>query len=292
MKAIAYALYGYGRPAEAGSFPFETYLRGLTINIMLNRLLYPGWHNVVVMDQETHQQYGYLLRAMGADVEVLPRDEFCKMMLWRLRPLFYTRESGKPKYTHVLCRDTDSPPTYRERQAVEQWINEDATAHAITDSVGHGIPMLGGMIGFKSEYFKMRMQVNTWEELMAMSKLRLKLKGSDQDFINQVIYPVVAKYGEDTITQHYFKGMPRTNLSRYYCCLCDPVAGHSEDCPLNIRVPGLHTDLAELNSIAGHIGAAGFYEPPMMKILSKYREKFEDLLEIQREYPQLFYWAK
>lgn len=292
MKAIAYALFGYGAKKEANSFPFDSYLRGLAINIMLNRLLYPGWHNVVVMDKESHEYCGHLVRALGAEVEVLPRDQFCKMMLWRFRPAFYTRESGKPKYSHVLCRDTDSPPTYRERQAVEQWLMEEATAHAITDSVSHGIPMLGGMIGVRSDYFKMRMQVNTWEELIALNGMALNRKGTDQDFINQVIYPVVSKYGHDTITQHYFKGMPNTNLSRYHRCLCDSVAGHQADCPLNVRVPGVSTELAELNSVAGHIGAAGFYEPPMMGILEKYKEKFTDLLEVQREHPQLFYWAK
>lgn len=291
MKAIAYALYGYGAPREANSFPFDSYLRGLAINIMLNRLLYPGWHNVVIMDQPTAKQYGQLVQQLGAEIEVLPRTQFCKMMLWRLRPIF-AMQSGDWKYTHVLCRDTDSPPTYRERQAVQQWINEDTTAHAITDSVGHGIPMLGGMIGFRPKYFTMRMCANTWEELMAKNSMDLSRKGSDQDFINQVIYPELSKYGHSSVTQHYFKGMPETNLPHYHRCLCDPVAGHQEGCHLNIEIDDVPPGVECTNSIAGHIGAAGFYEPPMMKVLEKYKNKFTDLLEVQKQHPQLFYWAK
>lgn len=292
MRAVVYALYGYGNAPKNGSFPFDTYLRGLTINIMLNRLLYPGWDNVVVMDKETHQAYGLLLRKMGCKIETLYRDEFCKMMLWRLRPIFYTDDLGSPKYTHILCRDTDSPPTYREAQAVQQWIDEDATAHAITDSVSHGIPMLGGMIGFNSKHFTARMGVHSWEQLMARRPMDFKRKGTDQDFINQVIYPEVSRYGHDTITQHYFKGMPDTNLTRYHRCLCESVAGHAADCPLNVLVPGVDPALAATNSVAGHIGAAGFYEPPMMRLLEEYKDTFKDLIEIQKEYPELYYWAK
>ena len=86
--------------------------------------------------------------------------------------------------------------------------------------------------------------------------------------------------------------MPETNLPHYHRCLCDSVVGHSDDCPLNVDVLGVSSELAELNSIAGHIGAAGFYEPPMMKVLEKYKDKFEDLLEVQKQYPEYFYWAK
>lgn len=292
MKAIAYALYGYGVPKEANSFPFESYLRGLAINIMLNRLLYPGWDILVMMDRRTAAHCGSLVKSLGAQVEELDADQFCKMMLWRLRPLFYTNEQGAWKYSHVICRDTDSPPTYREAQAVHQWTIEGTTAHAITDSVSHGIPMLGGMVGFMPAGFSMRLGVNSWEELMALNTMDLSRKGSDQDFLNQVIYPELSKYGHCSVTQHYFKGMPDTNMPYYHRCLCDSVAGHQENCHLNIQVPGVDPELACTNSVAGHIGAAGFYEPPMMVILEKYKDRFTDLLEAQKEYPQLFYWAK
>ncbi len=292
MKAIAYSLFGYGKPKEVNSFPFESYLRGLAINLMLNRLLYPGWDNVVVMDKKTYQHCGGLIRSMGAEIEVLDAQPFCKMMLWRLRPCFYTNDKGAWKYTHVICRDTDSPPTYREAQAVEHWITNGTAAHAITDSVSHGIPMLGGMVGFMPAGLSMRMCADSWDELMGKNSMDLSRKGTDQDFLNQVIYPELSKYGHCSVTQHYFKGMPDTNMPYYYRCLCDPVAGHKDDCHLNVEVPGVDPEFACTNSIAGHIGAAGFYEGPMMDILRKYKDRFKDLLEVQQEYPRIFYWVK
>lgn len=292
MRAIVYSLFGYGVKKEANSFPFETYLRGLAINIMLNRLLYPGWDNVVVMDRQTYAHCGTLVKRLGAKVEAQDAQPFCKMMLWRLRPAFYTNNEGAWKYEHIICRDTDSPPTYREAQAVQHWINEGTTAHAITDSISHGIPMLGGMVGFVPAGLSMRLGVNSWEELMTLNTMDLGRKGSDQDFLNQVIYPELSKYGQCSVTQHYFKGMPETNMPYYHKCLCDPVAGHRADCHLNIEVQDVDPELACTNSVAGHVGAAGFYEPPMMAILEKYKDRFTDMLEAQKEYPQLFYWVK
>lgn len=276
-KAISYALFGYGKPPQERSFPFETYLRGLTINIMLNRLLFPDWEVVVHTDTPTFNQFGPLLRKMGCVVYEMPEEDLCKAMLWRLRPIFF-ENNGKAKYTHVICRDTDSPPTYREAQAVQDWIAADTTVHAITDSVGHGIPLLGGMVGFRPEYFTTRI-AKSWDELIGMAKLDYKRKGSDQDFMNRVIYPLIAQKGSESITQHYVLGMANTFL-----------AGYKDHIP-DVDVEGIDPELRCTNDVCGHIGAAGAYEGALIKVLNKYREQFADLLEIQRNYPKLFYWT-
>lgn len=291
MKAISYSLFGYNCAPTPNSFNFETYLRGLSINIMLNKLLYPNWVNVVNMDQETYSAWGNLIKSMGAEVYSNSKEPLCKMMLWRLKPV-YEKQGGAWKYDHVICRDTDSPPTYREVQAVQQWINEDTSAHAITDSISHGIPMLGGMIGFRPRHFTFITGISSYDKLLNNSAIDFSKKGSDQDFLGRVVYPKVSNYGYDSITQHYFKGMPETNLKYYYRCLCDSVVGHKENCPLNIPVDGVSPDLARTNSIAGHIGAAGAYEGELLRLIDDYKSEFSELLKIQSSYPEIFYWAK
>jgi CMP-2-keto-3-deoxyoctulosonic acid synthetase len=47
----------------------------------------------------------------------------------------------------------------------------------------------------------------------------------------------------------------------------------------------------ESNNVAGHIGAAGYYEAAMFKFLRKHWSKFEDILEIEKEYSNVFYWV-
>ena len=67
-------------------------------------------------------------------------------MLWRLLPIFeYNVE-------RIICRDTDSPLTYREAQMVKEWENSPKVVHAITDSVSHNIPLMGGMIGLTKHF--------------------------------------------------------------------------------------------------------------------------------------------
>jgi hypothetical protein len=47
----------------------------------------------------------------------------------------------------------------------------------------------------------------------------------------------------------------------------------------------------ESNNTCGHIGAAGFYETAMFKFLRKYWNQFDDLLAIEKQYSNIFYWV-
>ena len=112
---------------------------------------------------------------------------------------------------------------------------------------------------------------------MNLCKHDLSSKGSDQVFLNQTIYPTVAEKGRDSITQHYILGYGQTWLGDWHNTI--------EDIPL-----GIPEELKETNVICGHIGAAGWYEPPTMKLIYKYRHQFEDLINIEKLYPQIFTW--
>jgi hypothetical protein len=49
----------------------------------------------------------------------------------------------------VMSRDLDSALTPRERTAVDAWIASNKSFHAMRDHPMHGVPMLGGMWGFR-----------------------------------------------------------------------------------------------------------------------------------------------
>jgi len=275
-KAISYALFGYGKPQNANCFTFDSYLRGLTINVRLNKLLYPGWDIVVHMDQATYDGFADLFNRIGIIVKIEKDAPLCLAMLWRLKPVFET-EQGQWKYSHVICRDLDSPPTYREVQSVTQWISNDKAMHAITDSVSHTIPLLGGMIGIRPAYFNERVGA-TWDAMISLGHENYEHKGTDQNFLNRVIYPKFATPGSDSITQHYVLGMGNTFLQDYHASIPDIMIGLPEE-------------LKESNSICGHIGAAGAYQAAQDKFLSKYWDKFSDILEAEKNYPKIFYWC-
>jgi hypothetical protein len=287
-KCISYSLFGYGRSQFDGCFSFPSYLRSLYLNIRLARLLYPGWDIVVNTDQQTYDAFKELFdKTKDLTIRINEADKLCKMMLWRLKPVF-EMEKGEYKYSHVICRDTDSPLTYRERQAVQYWIDRDKTMHAITDSVSHTIPLMGGMIGIRPAYFTMRFG-SEWNDLVSSTGIDYSRKGSDQDFLNAVIYPKVANHGSDSITQHYFSGMPNTFLSDYRTCACPPIKGHEPRC-INDYEVDLHADLKGSNGICGHIGAAGFYSS-IFPFLHQYKDRFTDLYELEKQHPEIFHWT-
>ena len=270
MKVISYALFGYGKATPENCFEFNSYLRGLWINIRLARVLYPGWKIIVNTDQDTWNEFKNLFQMMEKfNVQFYghPVAPLCEGMLWRMKPIWLEG------VTHTICRDLDSPLTYREAQMVKEWLDSGKIAHAITDSVSHNIPLLGGMIGFTKDFIT---YFYSWEQII--DGYILNIKGSDQDLLCQRIYPKFAQYGTDSILQHYILGMPNTFLMGYKNTWIDK--------PL----PNVHEKYRQTNDTCGHIGAAGWYEAPMMKFLKFYDQFKDEYKEIEKQYKHIFYW--
>lgn len=291
MKAaISYSLFGYDRDKHKDCFDFLSYLRSMHICLRFNRILFPGWQMVVNIDEasynspykpifEWHASKGYIKFNICPDNEKL-----CKAMLWRLKTVFDMTGPGWT-YTHVICRDLDSIATYREAQAVKQWIDEDKALHCITDSVSHTIPMLGGMVGFRPGYVNDVMKITddpgkAWFHLLDMSGgIDFSRKGSDQDFLNSVMYPKLCTHA----TEHFVKGRPH-----------DLIEGNGRHYSIDAKIDiGLKPEYVQTNLLAGHIGAAGFYEAPTMKFLyydDPYKSDYEEL-ETMEGFEQIFYWS-
>lgn len=291
-KYISYALFGFDKERVNGCFDFSSYLRGLTLCLRFNKMLYPEWQTILNTDISTYQAFPDFFKILQDRnllvIEQNPNNvPLCEAMLWRMKPI-YTQTA-----THVLCRDLDSPATYREVQAVQMWLNKGTKAmHAITDSVSHDVPLLGGMIGISVDAFKSRTGTNNWGDFRNMCRLDLSGKGSDQTFLNSKIYPLVAEKGSDSITQHYFKGHGKTWLSDFHTCSCwleQPALGHKQGCPLDVAL-GIPIELKETDECCQHIGSAGYNEPATMRWVNKHKAKFEDIITAELLYPKIFYW--
>lgn len=281
-KAIAYALFGYGKERQQGSFDFMSYLRGVLMSVRMNRLVFPDWVMIVETDQTTYEAYKGLLDALPIKVNVNDPEHLTKAMLWRMKPVFLYKE-----YSHVICRDLDSPPTYREAQCVQEWINQDKAAHAITDSISHGIPMLGGMIGFRPDYFPMLTHLQHWTDMFKDVSIDFTRKGADQDFLNKHIYPKFSHPESSSITQHYILGMPNTFLP-----------GWSNKIP-DIEVDGVNREeMQQSNDCCSHMGQAGWLLPQTFAFFYKHKDKLKDILEAETKWehengePGVAYWVK
>lgn len=272
MKVISYALFGFNKAREKDCFDFNSYLRGLAINLRLARLLFPEWKVRLHIDEASYngfQRYFELLQHPHSDIlqiSICREAELTKAMLWRMKPAF------DPEVKLFICRDLDSPLTYKDKCAVDEFENSTKAAHAITDSISHNIPMMGGMIGFKNHHFKDYTGFHNWDEMINQMS-GYNIKGADQDFLNRYIYPKYANPSNSSILQHYFLGMPNTFLDGYK---------NSVEQPVN--------ELQASNYICGHIGAAGHYPPETERFLKKYRDKFDDLRIAEALHKDIFYW--
>jgi hypothetical protein len=279
-SAISYSLFGYNQQHE-NCLEFKSYLRGLHLNIRIAELLYPGWRVVVTSDSETylstyHDYFDSLIDGGKINHILFDRDELCLMMLGRLLPLFMVKD-GTMYYDRVICRDTDSLLSYRERQAVAYWERGPKMAHAITDSVSHSITLMGGMIGFMSGPFCNRMGVKSFDELLALSQgIDFNNKGADQDFLNRYVLPKVA----DSITEHFVLGHPQTFRGDCHNFIHD----------IDLKETGVLDELKETNGYGFHIGAAGFQTDAVVKFLQKHGKDNEYWEGVEKQYPETFYW--
>lgn len=269
MKYISYSIFGFGKKEE-NCFDFNSYLRGLWINIRLACCVYPDWNVHICVDENSYEKNKELFNKLEkyATIKILPEEPLCKSMLWRLLPIF------EHNVERILCRDTDSPLTYREAQMVKEWENTPKVVHAITDSISHNIPLMGGMIGL-SQHFRDRFQ--NLESIL--DGRDYTIKGSDQDTLNAKIYPIYAAHGTESIIQHYMLGMPNTFLSGYRNTFIDE--------PL----PNVNEKYRQTNDTCGHIGAAGWYEAPTLKFLKTIDDNRHEYEEFEKEYKHIFYWA-
>lgn len=298
MNCISYAIFTRPEGSVGDTFDFNTYLRGLMLNIRLNRLLFPGWDSVIHVNRSNPLEPFFNELATLPNVRVIYCDDdpLCKAMLWRLKPI-YEVQAGAWKYEHVICRDVDAPTIYKDAQAVGYWMTKNKAVHAITDSDSHCHPLMGGMCGFKPSLFTSITGTNTWENLIRIGNSRgynYNKKNSDQDFLLHIIYPLVSQPGMDSITQHYFEGYGNTHLGDYHTCGHCPrkASGHRDDCPNNFQL-SLPEELKESNTICGHIGAAGFYEGALTKFLKNYKDRFIDIRQVEDKFDEVrecFWW--
>jgi hypothetical protein len=190
MKVVSFSLFGYKNNY------FNNFLYSLINQLKAYKVLYPNWkifinlESIAYDDKAIKQIFDELKKLNFIDFQLCQTDVLCRSMLWRLNPIDFA--------DYTICRDFDSLPTYRERQGVEVWIKNDTMAHSINDEPSHGVPLMGGMIGFKKNAFDLKLIDENY------FNFDFAIKGEDQYFLQKIIYPKV----EQSITEHRIQGMP------------------------------------------------------------------------------------
>jgi hypothetical protein len=265
MKVIGYSLFG-----DPDSFEFQFYLRGIYFNARMNRLLYPGWTMIVHFDVRLCVDYcDYLIELTKmfnfTTVDLQPKPK-CESMLWRMLPVYNDR------ITHVICRDADAITTYREAQAVQEWVDSGLGFHGITDDPAHTIPLMGGMCGVKVDHFKQTFpEYDSFEKLVAGNDL--SNHGSDQNLLMKKIYPRV----KDNMMGHFFKGCnEQVKITRHQA---------------NVAIPGVNPKLWESNLTCRMIGSPGVVDFELLRFFDRF-DKQQKYIDFENKFKDIMYWRR
>jgi hypothetical protein len=99
-------------------------------------------------------------------------------MFWRFH------DASDPDVDVMISRDCDSRLWFREKEAVDEWLNGDKSFHVMRDHPCHGVKILGGMWGVRNKkLFNMVDLCNGYAKQNAWQ--------TDQNFLRDVIWHMI-----------------------------------------------------------------------------------------------------
>jgi len=99
-----------------------------------------------------------------------------KPMMWRFEAI------DDNEVELMMCRDTDTRILFREKLAVDEWLNSNKVFHIMRDHPHHRFHVLGGMFGTKKIP-----EISSWASLMK-KVVQNKNRDYDQEFLYCYIY--------------------------------------------------------------------------------------------------------
>jgi len=169
-NVISYSLWG----------DHPMYWFGALKNIELAEKYFPEWICRFYIDNKCKKELIDTIKGNNVEVVLVDSDNNWKGMFWR----FWS--SGEPEVNIFLSRDCDSRLSDREFVAINEWLNSDKDFHIMRDHPYHTVPILGGMFGCRNGILR---ELDIIEKIKSWTQF--DKKGCDQDFLGQVIYPLI-----------------------------------------------------------------------------------------------------
>ena len=156
----------------------KKYLAGAIENARLVRHIYPGWTLRFYVDSSVPEAVIQQLRQLKADVRMMSDAEGMYGLFWRFLA------ADDPGFARWMVRDADSRLSYRERRAVDEWIDSGLPFHTMRDHPGHRRPIMGCAFG------GVRGALVNMEKIIAAWPTKGKY-ADDESMLAEVIYPLV-----------------------------------------------------------------------------------------------------
>jgi hypothetical protein len=136
-KLISFCLYG----------TTSMYLNGAIENIIYAKEVYPDWICRFYCHQSVPHSFIKQLIEHGGEVFVINDNKATININWVKLWRFYPCSEKNIEY--IIFRDADSRLSYKEKNAVDEWIKSGKNTHILHDSEAHGAIIPAGMWGIK-----------------------------------------------------------------------------------------------------------------------------------------------
>ena len=115
MKLITFSLFGDN----------PLYCVGAVENARLAKEIYPDWKARFYVAQDVPSMYLDAIEEYDAEIIHCEKKNAYDGLNWRFRPLY------DPSVEFWISRDADSRLSWREKNAVDEWLVSGKTAHSI-----------------------------------------------------------------------------------------------------------------------------------------------------------------
>lgn len=181
-RIIAYSLWGEDL----------IYWKGALENIKLARNFYPGWICRFYIDESSKKELIDTIKGDNVEVILMSSNLYNYTnissrfnhsgLFWRFLPL------SDDSVDVVISRDCDSRLSERESNAVNEWLESDKDFHIMRDHPYHQVPILAGLWGSRNSMLKnIKDLIKLWEDYPRKGVFHAE----DQDFLGQIVYPLV-----------------------------------------------------------------------------------------------------
>ena len=180
MRLITFSLFGDN----------PLYCVGAVENAKIARVIYPEWTARFYVAQDVPEHYIEEIEGYGAEVVRCEKKNSYDGLNWRFRPLY---DSSVECW---ISRDADSRLSWRERNAVDEWLDSDKAAHLIRDCHNHGYTIMAGMFGINNKLFHQRYGMINLDNHSA------NYREADQTILEQMLWPLIQ---HDHLCHDYWK---------------------------------------------------------------------------------------
>ena len=180
MKLITFSLFGDN----------PLYCVGAVENARLAKEIYPDWTARFYVAQDVPSMYLDAIEEYDAEIIHCEKKNAYDGLNWRFRPLC------DPSVEFWISRDADSRLSWREKNAVDEWLVSGKTAHLMRDSVNHVYTMMAGMFGINNKLFHEKYG------LINLDNQNASIRTDDQTLLEQIVCPLIQR---DHVCHDYWR---------------------------------------------------------------------------------------